>query len=81
MNEERLRLKGQLAETNKKIRSLELEASGLIPLIRDVLDPYEDDVAQIRIDKAEAYFDRLKCVVAELRTLKEKSSRLEAAVE
>ena len=40
MNQERLQLKGMLAESKKKYRELDTEASGLILIIRTLLNPY-----------------------------------------
>ena len=41
MNIERLQLKGLLAESKKTYRALDTEASGLILLLRSLLNPYE----------------------------------------
>ena len=42
MNPEILQMKGMLAEAKKKYRSLDTEASGLVILIRSLLNPYEE---------------------------------------
>ena len=39
MNPERLQLKGMLAESKKNFRTLDTEASGLVILIRALLNP------------------------------------------
>ncbi len=43
MNTERLQLKGQLADVKKKYKNLDIEASGLILLIRNLVNPYADE--------------------------------------
>ncbi len=52
MNTERLQLKGQLAEAKSKFKNLDMEASGLIVLIRTYLNPFEEDLTKIEIEKA-----------------------------
>lgn len=42
MNPERLQLKGMLAESKKRFRTLDTEASGTILIIRSQLNPYEE---------------------------------------
>ena len=42
MNPERLQLKGMLAESRKKFQLLDTEASGLVILIRTLLNPYAE---------------------------------------
>ena len=42
MNPEKLQLKGMLAESKKRFRTLDTEASGLVILVRSLLNPYED---------------------------------------
>ena len=59
MNNEILKWKGRLAELKKKNKSLDIEADGLIIIIRDVLDPYTDDLKDIDTEKAYIYADRL----------------------
>jgi len=69
MHEEILKAKGRLAEYRRKRGELSLEGKGLVALLRNVLDPYEPDLARLRIPEARANMDRLAAVHAELREL------------
>ena len=51
MNPERLQPKGMLAESKKSFRSLDTEGSGLVILIRSLLNPYED-ISKLDTEKA-----------------------------
>ena len=77
MNIERIQLKGQLAEAKSKYRNLDIEAAGLILLIRSLLNPYEDDTTNQETEKALVSLTRLNEIVTELRRLKKKISNLE----
>lgn len=77
MNIERIQLKGQLAEAKSKYRALDIEASGLIILIRSLLNPFEDDTTKQETEKALVSLTRLNEIVTELRRLKKKISELE----
>lgn len=77
MNIERIQLKGQLAEAKSKYRNLDVEAAGLILLIRSLLNPYEDDTTKQETEKALVSLNRLNEIVTELRRLKKKISNLE----
>ncbi|CDE61812.1 unknown [Fusobacterium sp. CAG:439] len=80
MNPERLQLKGMLAESKKNFRTLDTEASGLVILIRALLNPYED-IKNLDMDKVLVTVQRLKEVSEEMRTLSEKIKRLESEFE
>ena len=77
MNIERIQLKGQLAEAKSKYRTLDIEASGLIILIRSLLNPFEDDTTKQETEKALVSLTWLNEIVTELRRLKKKISELE----
>ena len=77
MNIERIQLKGQLAEAKSTFKRLDTEAAGLIILIRSLLNPYEDDITKLEIDKALVSINRLQTLVDELRNLKNKIAKLE----
>ena len=81
MNLEKMQLKGLLVESQKKYKTLDTEASGLIILIRSVLSPYQEDMTQLQIDKVKTYVDRLHSVVLELKDLKSKIEKLEREFE
>ena len=76
MNPERLQLKGMLAESKKNLRSLDTEASGLVILIRALLNPYED-IAKIDTEKALVSMKRLNEIQAEIKNLEVKIKNLE----
>lgn len=80
MNPEKLQLKGMLAESKKRFRTLDTEASGLVILIRSLLNPYED-VKNLDMEKVGVSTKRLTTVVDELKTLAEKIKNLEAEFE
>lgn len=81
MNIERMQIKGQLAESKKKFKSLDTEASGLIILIRSLLNPYEEDITKLEVDKAVQSMARLNSIVLELQALKTKIQRIEDDLE
>ncbi len=81
MNIEKMQLKGQLAEARKKYKSLDTEASGLIILIRALLNPYEDDICSIETDKALKSAERLNCITEEMKTLRLKIKKMEEGLE
>jgi hypothetical protein len=77
MNIERIQLKGQLAEAKSKYKRLDVEAAGLVLLIRSLLNPYEDDTTKLETEKAIVSLTRLNEIVEELRKLKKKIEELE----
>ena len=77
MNIERIQLKGQLAEAKAEYRNLDVEASGLIILVRSLLNPFEDDNTKQETEKALVSLTRLNEIVIELRRLKKKIAELE----
>ena len=76
MNPERLQLKGMLAESKKNLRSLDTEASGLVILIRSLLNPYED-ISKLDTEKALVSMKRLNEIQAEIKNLEVKIKNLE----
>lgn len=81
MNIERMQIKGQLAESKKKFKSLDTEASGLIILIRSLLNPYEEDITKLEVDKAVQSMARLNSIVLEMQVLKTRIQRIEDDLE
>ena len=59
MNPERLQLKGMLAESKKRYRCIDTESSGLILLLRSLLNPYEE-IINIDTEKIVVTSIRLK---------------------
>lgn len=80
MNPERLQLKGMLVEAKKNLRSLDTEASGIIILIRSLLNPYET-ILNIDTEKALVSLKRLDSIVKEMKALDVKIKNLESELE
>lgn len=80
MNLERLQLKGMLAESKKRFRALDTEASGTILIIRSQLNPYEE-ITSLDTDKVLVLSHRLNKIVEEMKELKEKIKKLEQELE
>ena len=80
MNPERLQFKGMLAESKKKYRALDTEASGLILLLRALLNPYEP-ILELDIEKTITTTNRLNTVHSEMKNASEKIKKLEAEFE
>lgn len=80
MNPERLQFKGMLAESKKKYRALDTEASGLILLLRALLNPYEP-ILELDIEKIITTTNRLNTVHSEMKNASEKIKKLEAEFE
>jgi len=81
MKNEILQAKGQLAVWKKEYRELDMQASGLIVLIRNELSPYLEDVTTLRVDQAAVAMNQLEKAVGRMRELKAKISELEAALD
>ena len=80
MNLERLQLKGMLAESKKKYRALDTECSGLVLLLRSLLNPYEE-VLKLDTEKISVSVERLTNAQNEMRELSEKIKKLESEFE
>lgn len=73
--------KGQLAECKKKFKTLDTEASGLIILIRSFLNPYEEDITKLDVEKAFQSMTRLNTISLEMKSLKMKIQTMEEDLE
>ena len=80
MNPERLQMKGMLAEAKKRLCVLDTEASGLVILIRSLLNPYED-IKNLDTEKVSVSVKRLKEITKEIKSLNEKIKKLESELE
>jgi hypothetical protein len=80
MNQERLMLKGQLADLIHNLKDKDVEAKGLILLIRTVLNPYEEDITHIKTGESLASLNRLHEIITEMRRLKAKIAEIEDAL-
>ena len=77
MNIEKMQFQGQLAEFKKKFKNLDTEASGLVILIRSLLNPYEDDLTKLETEKALASVTRLNQILTEMKFIKTKIEKME----
>ena len=77
MNIEKMQFKGQLADLKKKFKTLDTEASGLLILIRSLLNPYEEDLTKLDTEKTKVSVDRLNQIVLEMKALKSKIEKME----
>jgi len=80
MHDEILKAKGRLAEARRRRGELSLEGKGIIILLRECLDPYEPDLARLRIPEARANMARLADIHAELRDLDARIAELSEAL-
>ena len=80
MNPERLQMKGMLAEAKKNLHTLDTEASGLVILIRSLLNQYED-IKNLDMEKVSVSVKRLDEITKEMKLLSEKIKKLESELE
>lgn len=80
MNQEIMVLKGRLATARHRLKDLDLEASGLITLIRVHLNPWEGDVTALKIPEAAAAMARLVAIHEEMAGLKARIAEMEEAL-
>ena len=80
MNQERLQLKGMLVETRKSYRELDTEASGLILIIRTLLNPYVE-ISSIDTNKCLVHTKRLHEITQRMQELRVKIKNLEQEFE
>ena len=81
MNIEKMQFQGQLADLKKKFKNLDTEASGLLILIRSLLNPYEEDLTKLDTEKVLVSVNRLNKVVLELKSLKQKIEKMEDEID
>ncbi len=80
MRDEILRARGRLAEARRRRGELSLEGKGLLILLRECLDPYEPDLARLRVPEAGANMARLVAVHTEMRDLDARIAELSEAL-
>ncbi len=80
MNPERLQLKGMLAESKKRLRELDTQASGYVLIIRSLLNPYEE-ISKLDTEKALSSMKLLHEVQTELKEVTQKIKNLESELE
>ncbi len=80
MNPEKLQLKGMLVEAKKQFRTLDTESSGLVLLIRSLLNPYEE-ILKLETEKVLVSVQRLNSNQVKMKELSEKIKNLEDELE
>ena len=81
MNIEKMQFQGQLADLKKKFKNFDTEASGLLILIRSLLNPYEEDLTKLDTEKALVSLSRFNNIILELKTLKQKIEKMESDID
>lgn len=81
MNPERTHMKGMLYENERTARKLDAQCKGAIMLIRQLLNPYEDNVCKLDLDAAKAAMDKLCSDTEELQKVTDKIRRLKEDLE
>jgi len=77
MNDEMLKYRGKLAQYEHKAAELEVMISANIASVRNLLDPYEDNLEKIKVKQASAEMNSMKNDVLELRKLKNKIKEIQ----
>jgi hypothetical protein len=80
MNDEVTRIRGRLAEYKQRFETLDLSAGQDIITIRNLIDPYEPDVTNIRTAEAKVVLERLHKTVTEMREMVGRIKELEEAL-
>lgn len=75
-----LALKGLLAETKKKITDLSLDMVADMREVRNVYNPYEDDLTIIDAETAYIKADKIKQTQSEIIRLTSKKKQLEREI-
>jgi len=78
MSSERLIIKGRIFELKKQKRTMELEGAGNIILIRNLINPYEDNILNLKVEEAQITINRLAEIKEKLKEINEKIEKLEA---
>ncbi len=80
MNHERMMLKGQLADAEQKREEFDALATSRLLSIRNILNPYEEDITTLSIDRAKVEMDELQKNVADIKALDSKIKKLKEAL-
>jgi len=76
MNMERMQYRGQLAELKYQFKELEVEASGLVVLLRNLINPFLPAV-ELDSAKIEKAADKLHEAVTSLKVTSDKIKEIE----
>jgi hypothetical protein len=80
MNTERQLAKADLADTESKMNELAILADSRLLAIRNHLNPHEDDITKLHIDKAMVEMTELHKNWQELKRLSDKKGKLREAL-
>lgn len=80
MREEIMQLKYRAAEAKKKIKGVDLEAKGLVLVIRTRIDPFEP-IGKLKTEEALASMQRLHELAEERRELERELGEYEDALD
>ena len=81
MNRERLQLKGMLGELEREAKLLDAKCKGSVILIRNILNPYEDDVCKLDTEVAKTTMIELHKSKLELKEIRAKIQRIREDLE
>jgi hypothetical protein len=77
MNPQIMSMRIALSEAQQEFEKLDSLCSGFVILILQVINPYESDVTQLKVEEGFAAMAELKANVTKMRELKTKIDKLE----
>jgi len=80
MRTEILQAKGMLSDLKRKYSHLDAEASGLIALLRNLLNPWERDITKLPVAQIVSATSRLREVHEKMIELQKQISEIESAI-
>lgn len=80
MNHELLQIRGRLSAAKSEFDNLDVLVSGGVILMRQLIDPYENNVTNLQVDQALAVMEQLRSNVHRMRELNEQISKLKEAL-
>lgn len=77
MNPEIAQLRAKIAESKNRLTGLDMEASNCIITIKNLINPYEDDITLLETEQALVALNRLDSIKKEMIELRTKVAKLE----
>jgi len=74
---ERLLLKGRLLDAKSRLKEMRLRADNFIILLRDIIDPYEEDFLKLNLERAQVTLADFIALQNDAQKLNEQIKRLE----